>query len=251
MSETNLTVSTVSQELLKLLANCVEAKTIDELKRVGEAAARILGVNSYLYGCLLPTGTRKQESHIWSSQPRLWREHYSRLGLVAHDPTVTYCLQNFRPALWRDIFSSSLAKSDKSQELLEEAGMYGLVDGIAIPLPSNPMAPAMLSLAKDCSFRELEFEQIAPLAQLFGVYFHEAALSLLRSGGEQRPHLTPREIDCLQWAASGKTSSEIGHIMSIAESTVVAHLTAAQRKLNASNRTHAVAKAIFLKYIFF
>lgn len=254
MSEANSKSNAISQELLQILAECVEARNIDELKRIGEATAQILEFDSYLYGCLLANEAERHEKHIWSSQPLVWREQYERRGLMAHDPTVAYCLRNVRAARWQDIFASPLGDNRKARELLEEARMYGLVDGIAVPLPSDPMAPGMLCLARDNEISEFEFEQLAPAAQLFGMYFHEAALSLLRTEEErhlQPPHLTSREIGCLQWAADGKTSSEIGEIMKIAESTVVAHLTTAQRKLNASNRTHAVAKAIFLKCIYF
>jgi len=61
--------------------------------------------------------------------------------------------------------------------------------------------------------------------------------------------LTPREIDCLRWAASGKTDGEIGEILSIARWTVVTYLQNAKIKLNCSNRTSAVATALSLGII--
>ena len=61
--------------------------------------------------------------------------------------------------------------------------------------------------------------------------------------------LTGRERDCLKLAMLGKTSSEIGLILSLSEYTISQYLTAAQRKMNASNRTHAVALAAQLGYL--
>jgi len=58
--------------------------------------------------------------------------------------------------------------------------------------------------------------------------------------------LTTRETECLRWIANGKTSSEIAILLSIAESTVNFHLKNTFGKLNASNRSHAVAKAVAL-----
>lgn len=55
--------------------------------------------------------------------------------------------------------------------------------------------------------------------------------------------LTPREIECLTWAASGKTEEEIGMIIERSHETARFHLRNAVQKLNASNRTHAVAIA--------
>lgn len=56
--------------------------------------------------------------------------------------------------------------------------------------------------------------------------------------------LTERERECLVWIAQGKTSWEASVILGISESTTTFHLRNAVLKLKASNRTHAVAKAL-------
>ncbi|ELT49313.1 LuxR family transcriptional regulator [Brucella intermedia] len=61
--------------------------------------------------------------------------------------------------------------------------------------------------------------------------------------------LTPREVDCLRWAANGKTDGEIAEILNIARWTVVTYLQNAKIKLNCSNRTSAVATALSLGII--
>ena len=61
--------------------------------------------------------------------------------------------------------------------------------------------------------------------------------------------LTQRELDCLRWAANGKTDGEIAEILSIARWTVVTYLQNAKIKLNCSNRTSAVATALSLGII--
>ena len=61
--------------------------------------------------------------------------------------------------------------------------------------------------------------------------------------------LTQRELDCLRWAANGKTDGEIAEILSIARWTVITYLQNAKIKLNCSNRTSAVATALSLGII--
>ncbi|MFK7856161.1 MAG: substrate-binding domain-containing protein [Granulosicoccus sp.] len=56
--------------------------------------------------------------------------------------------------------------------------------------------------------------------------------------------ISNRERECLQWASQGKTSWETSQILGVTESTVIYHLRNATRKLNATNRVHAVAKAL-------
>jgi len=63
-------------------------------------------------------------------------------------------------------------------------------------------------------------------------------------GRETQVELYTRELECLTWAAAGKTSSEIGTIVGLSEHTVNHYLNACCKKLDCVNRTQAVAKAI-------
>jgi DNA-binding CsgD family transcriptional regulator len=55
--------------------------------------------------------------------------------------------------------------------------------------------------------------------------------------------LTEREIDCLTWAARGKTSTEIAQILAATKRNVDFHIETACRKLNVSTRIQAAVKA--------
>jgi LuxR family quorum-sensing system transcriptional regulator CciR len=61
--------------------------------------------------------------------------------------------------------------------------------------------------------------------------------------------LSDREKACLSWAVRGKSSWEIGKILSISENTVVFHIKNAMRKLNTNSRTVAAFRAIRLGLI--
>ncbi|MEM8951012.1 MAG: helix-turn-helix transcriptional regulator [Pseudomonadota bacterium] len=61
--------------------------------------------------------------------------------------------------------------------------------------------------------------------------------------------ITKRELECLKWAADGKTEWEIGVVLGIAEKTVDTHLYSAHRKLGAANRPQAIALAFRLGLI--
>lgn len=56
--------------------------------------------------------------------------------------------------------------------------------------------------------------------------------------------LTSKETDIIRLAAMGKENWSIGKILGIAEQTVANHLNSIYKKLNCTNRTHAVIKAI-------
>jgi DNA-binding CsgD family transcriptional regulator len=61
--------------------------------------------------------------------------------------------------------------------------------------------------------------------------------------------LTRREIQCLKWAAAGKTDAEIGQIMRISLPTVRFHINNAGRKLAAPGRSQAIRRAAVLGYV--
>jgi DNA-binding CsgD family transcriptional regulator len=56
--------------------------------------------------------------------------------------------------------------------------------------------------------------------------------------------LTSRESEVLFWVANGKSTAEIASILNIAKRTVDEHVQTSIRKLDAANRTQAVAIAI-------
>lgn len=61
--------------------------------------------------------------------------------------------------------------------------------------------------------------------------------------------LSKREIECLRWAAVGKTDSEIALILGRSCATIRFHIHNAAQKLNAVNRSQAVFKAGQLGYL--
>jgi DNA-binding CsgD family transcriptional regulator len=61
--------------------------------------------------------------------------------------------------------------------------------------------------------------------------------------------LTNREIECLYWAANGKSSAETAMILKIKPATVDEYRMKIKKKLNCSNLVHAVYEAIKRGYI--
>jgi len=56
--------------------------------------------------------------------------------------------------------------------------------------------------------------------------------------------LTSRELECIHWAAMGKTSWEIGRILGLAERTINFHIARACEKLGVYRRQAAITLAI-------
>ncbi len=88
----------------------------------------------------------------------------------------------------------------------------------------------------------------------FGIYGRTFIASYVHATGSiQRlppgSRLSKREVECLRWAAIGKTDLEISMIMHRSRATVRFHIHNASIKLDAVNRSQTVFKAAQLGYI--
>jgi len=90
---------------------------------------------------------------------------------------------------------------------------------------------------------------------IFGAYCRAlmreepAQHEISRDGPELASGLSDREIQILRWVRDGKSNQEIGAILSISPLTVKNHMQRILRKLQASNRTQAVSKAMAMKLL--
>ncbi len=132
-----------------------------------------------------------------------------------------------------------------------EASEIGLRDGYCIPiqdltctrivsfggahldLPDQALSGLhMLGIYADLAVRDLAVRNPAPAA---------ARRRALPPGS---PRCSPREIECIKWAAAGKTGWETSEILSLSHRTVESYLNMAAQKLGATNRAHLVAQAL-------
>jgi DNA-binding CsgD family transcriptional regulator len=86
---------------------------------------------------------------------------------------------------------------------------------------------------------------------MFASLLHHAVcrIDLPKLLPEMIASLTPRESECLKWAADGKTAWEIGRILGVAERTAVFHLNNVIQKLGASNKSQAIVRAVALRLV--
>jgi LuxR family transcriptional regulator, quorum-sensing system regulator CciR len=108
----------------------------------------------------------------------------------------------------------------------------------------NPLDPELTELD----------DLFARQGDAFGVYARTFITSYVQVMGAQQAltagtRLSKREVECLRWAAIGKTDMEIAMIMSRSRATVRFHIYNASVKLDAVNRSQTVFKAAQLGYI--
>lgn len=235
---------------IDMLARIAAADTVESLTRLVDAIARDLGFEHWIYGALVPVSPTRYEQFVLNGYPEDWRSHYLEAGYTFRDPTVNYSRTHVVPTLWDDLARSpeELAKVDPvGRRIVNEARDFGLAKGLSVPLHGLGCSFGMMSYAaRDPNHPILESTVYAE-AMLLASYVHQTASQLLFGTRlrETRP-LSARERECLKWAAEGKSSWDIAHLLDITERTVVFHLHNACEKLGVATRQQAVAKAMVL-----
>ncbi len=181
-------------------------------------------------------------NHSYSDQ---WGEVYFENDFIEVDPVISFALASKDSFTWSTAFQKLDTRNRKALEFVTMAGDYQLKEGLA-HLVGDRENGTLLSLA-------LESENNQYYSQLLNhvtPHLHEAMQRIsARSPDPTVPALTEREREVLQWTGEGKSSWEIGIILSISERTVKYHINNIKTKLNAVNRAHAVAKAFRFRLI--
>lgn len=96
-----------------------------------------------------------------------------------------------------------------------------------------------------------EFEQFGHVLEVHARRFITGYVKVMtrRPWVPSNFRLSKREVECLRWAAAGKTDYEISLIISRSCATVRFHIQNAARKLQAVNRSQTVFKAAQLGYL--
>ncbi len=161
---------------------------------------------------------------------------------LARNPIIETPKSTNRPLVWSYRTSGPHQMRDPIAERAELFRSHGMTSGVQISLQEPSGNRAYLGFGGN---RAVPGE--AELADLsfFGNLAYDRFWELRRA---TRPDtvqkLSSRETECLTWTASGKTSAEIAIILRLSEHTVNHYLAAACQKLGATNRVHAVYKAM-------
>lgn len=225
------------------------AQSIEDITELCRLHGQQLGFDAFVYALRIPTHFSNSRLVLLKGYPEPWLEYYFNRAYYEIDPTIAYCAKHVTPVQWQYL---PKALSGRSIQMMHEAGEFGLKAGISMPMHSPHGEMGILSFALDGpATRSCEITQHAmPYIQILAGHIHEAVrrvLNLDDFNGETS--LSLREQECMKWAADGKTSWEIARLLNLSERTVNFHLSNVTRKLNASNRQHALIKATLLGLI--
>lgn len=237
----------VTDDSLSLLS----AASADALESRLDALLERFGVTRWVYALDLPVHGGSREQYSIGAYPDAWVSRYLDEGYLQVDPIVAHCAQSALPVLWtnarRSVENAESPRAARARRMFGEADELGMGAGLSVPLHGPGHSWGLISFAGPRVAAESLRERLSEL-HLIAVHAHEVARGFAPGQGAEQPppSLTPRERECLQWAAEGKTSWEIGRLLRISERTAIFHLNNASRKLGVCGRQAAVARAVAL-----
>lgn len=218
------------------------------------SALERLGVNSMMYGAF---ATKKETEVAGYSRTMLWKSSHSQAFFDAFggdaaldlDPSIDHCLENTEIMLWHHDSDWNGAPPDLKRRVSIERDL-GLHVGVTVPttrFSSRHIGGVGLSMP-DIKIGEFDkfwtdkARDVVAICGLIDMGMRDQHMSdLVRLGR--------REKQCLEWLAAGLRPDQIADRLAISSKSVEKYIFGAKRKLRASTRDHAIAKALILGVI--
>lgn len=170
--------------------------------------------------------------------PIEWMQLYESRKYILVDPIIQANFTQFTPLAWGDVYKHI----PPPKSFLRLATDFSLESGYAYGMRNYKGTKGSIF---SFSGKGVEYNprSVAILIQVVP-HLHLALERVLRQRQSCSCILTEREKEVLRWSAAGKSSWDISAILGISERTVYYHISNIMQKLDAVNRSHAVAIAM-------
>ena len=201
--------------------------------------------------------------------PAAWERAYIQNDFVYSDPALARVRRTNTPFNWGSLKLPERIGRKRPPEvkMMDAAREFGFKEGFVVPFHYRDRLGAVHS-SSTVFFWEDELNCFQKLfschrheLHLLMIYWVQRAMDVVNRDQRGAPgivqhaqtagqiQLTRREREVMAWAARGKTVADTAQILGISPETVEGFIKQALRKLDASNKTHGVAKSIALGII--
>lgn len=235
----NAQVVTIKTDYLPLIQAC---NTAYDVFRLLKSISREFGF-SHFKSIELPQSnpfTLSALSMVSNWPPELVNAYDANRFLQDSD-VIEILLRSTQPLVWHvESIHANLSPERRALAI----GLYkdfGLNNGVYFPVHTAQGQRGAVSFAGDRPPPiTMELMELSFLSSLI----YDRLKSFNVTNGSIQKSLSPREKECIQWTAAGKTSADIAIILDISEHTVNHYLTMVCQKLDAQNRAHLVSRAM-------
>jgi DNA-binding CsgD family transcriptional regulator len=181
--------------------------------------------------------------YIRLTYPAPWIMRYLQMGYADVDPVLREAFRRTIPFEWSELNFEREAES----LFLADAVAHGVgPHGFSVPVLTKRGHRGHFGVSSSRSEQEWSTFIQTTRSTLIEIANRLHRRIIAEVFGEDGPHLTARELECLRWVALGKSTGEIAAILKISPHTTRGYLKSVHHKLDCVTSAQAVSKAIQL-----
>jgi LuxR family quorum-sensing system transcriptional regulator CciR len=170
--------------------------------------------------------------------PDDWVEELVSGGHAIHDPVHLASRRTNAGFGWSEL-GNLIRLERRHTRILARSRYYGLGEGLTVPanVPGEPSASCSFAVRAGVDIPAARLH----CAELIGAHALCTARRLRPAASRTRPHLSPRELQCLRLVALGKSDWEIARILGLSQHTAHQYVKRARAAYDTVSRTQLVA----------
>ena len=219
---------------------------VDEADDIDVVVTRLrdfLKVDHLVYHSSKLGASPSVDPYIRLTYPASWIKQYLQNNYVDVDPVLREGFQRTLPFRWDELTIST----PEEMTFLQDALAHGVGPfGLSIPVVGKHGHRGVFSIAFSGTAEDWEAFLTATMALLVEIANRLHQRVIREVFGEDRPHLSAREVEVLRWTALGKDAGEIAAILDISFHTTRGYLKSVRHKLDCVTSAQAVSRAIKL-----
>ena len=219
---------------------------VDQSEDIDVVVARLrdfLKVDHIVYHSSKLGASPSVDPYIRLTYPASWIKQYLQNNYVDVDPVLREGFGRMLPFQWNEL----TVNTEREMVFLQDALAHGVGPfGLSIPVIGKHGHRGLFSISSSRTEEEWDtYVAIAlPLLVEIANRLHQRVIREVF--GEDRPHLSARELEVLRWTAQGKDAGEIAAILDISFHTTRGYLKSVRHKLDCVTSAQAVSRAIKL-----
>lgn len=225
--------------VFELIGRINTAATVTAAWDIYMAAARDMGL-SWGIAFFVSDDRNIGDTTFARHLPDDWLQNYVRQGYQADDPLIRICRKSITPFSWSMADWDGLL-SGKQIDWRNDNIAAGIHGGLTIPDRRDGHLKLISLSSKTTKIHPLDQKTLYYAGLETLARMHELGL---RDGDSPFQPLSPRERECLNWLAAGKSDGGIGQILSISAKTVATHIDRVKHKLGVATRAQAIVIAL-------
>lgn len=234
--------------MLRIISDYLEcAESASNEDQLRDAVAAVINLFDFSAFAFLALSHEGSPPLLISNYDERWQHHYIVCGYQRRDPVMLHSRHDNNLFMW----GSEMAErfGPLARDFFHEAKTFNICSGATVPVPEWPGGFAAMTFVTDSRQEQLaNCLRCHGSALLFVAANFQNHLRRMREPTRliENAELSPREYECLRWAAVGKSQTDIAMITGISLRSVARDIENLRAKLGV--RSIAQAVAIFAAY---